>query len=212
MRSKTKIGKMIFLVVVIAAGVVFGEEATVGGSVSAAAASQVKPDDSREKAERGASSGVMRDFADAVGRVAKEDGAVEGEKRPGPNANLERLLREEGLNFEFIADVGAYKLAFELPNNRSQVVLLPPIVNRVGDYCVYSVVSLASDHPISKAQAMLLLRQEPEIGAWHYAHGNTSFGCNVPTDIMARDLASVLRFVATTADELEAEWSDEDKF
>ena len=128
------------------------------------------------------------------------------------DVGLERLLNEAGLNFRFVEDPGVYELTFPQDNGRTQLVIVDAKTEKIDDYAVREISSACYHGALTKELAMCLLDQNYKVGAWRRVGDMLVFSGKAPSHVTSRDLVTILRTVATTADELEALWTGKDEF
>lgn len=162
----------------------------------------------------GATNETARCGADGVS--AQTNAVATAEKKKAGNPAIERLLREQKLNFE-VDDDGDYKMLFETGEGRSQLVFVRSEFQCYKDYQTIHVFSVAYVGGLTKPMMADLLTRQHKVGAWVVERPNETgkfavlFVAQLPADIKATDFESCIRVVADTADALEREWSDVDE-
>lgn len=125
---------------------------------------------------------------------------------------LERLFDKAGLKFRFVENPGVYELTFPQDNGRTQLVIVDAKTEKIDDYAVREISSACYHGALTKELAMYLLDQNYKVGAWRRVGDMLVFSGKAPSHITSHDLETILRTVATTADELEALWTGKDEF
>lgn len=145
-----------------------------------------------------------------------ETNAVEAAKGVRGDPSVERLLREQDLNYRVDGD-GDFHLSFSMLNGRTQVIMVSSKLSELDGMKLRKVFSYAYRGRITKPMAMELLREDYKIGYWYVESDEKNnrdiviFMAQVPWDVTATDLETILRRMAETADRKEDEWSDVDE-
>ncbi len=133
------------------------------------------------------------------------------------------LLNESGLEYSIDSD-GEASLLFEIDEERTQLVWIRTDLTPMGDESLFHVYSTACETKgdIPRERALWLLSENPRLilGAWSILRdpgAPSSKRCVVlslelPDSIDAGQLKTALVFAASTADELEKNWTDTDRF
>ncbi|MGB5102350.1 MAG: YbjN domain-containing protein [Steroidobacteraceae bacterium] len=136
-----------------------------------------------------------------------------------PDARVEKLLKEAGLNYTIDED-GDYRLEFALDDDRSQLVW---ISSRTASYEVLEIrdvwsVAYRSKDPLSVEVANQVLRKNGEmiLGAWQIKTWDDeyvlAYAAQVSANTDAASLESAAEAVVVSADELEKELTGKDEF
>ncbi len=143
--------------------------------------------------------------------------ATDATKAKVGNPEIEKLLNEEGIQFRY-TERGDFRMLFTLDGDRSQLVIIDPVINTISDYKTFTVYSVAYRGRITKPMAMDLLRWRYKVGFWHIRRIEdtedtflVAFCAQVPSAISAKDLATCIHTVAVEADAVEREWTDVDE-
>lgn len=134
--------------------------------------------------------------------------------------NIKRLLDEAELEYEVDED-GDYQLVMNLADDdededeaRTQVVVIGAEAQEAG--CaefihIYSKAADIDDVPEEDLLELLKENSEYSCGAWEVAGDHLLFNCKVlANDLSSDELLDIISIAARTADEKEAEYSDED--
>jgi hypothetical protein len=132
---------------------------------------------------------------------------------------VQQALDATGLPYE-TDENGDFKLELTLKEGRAQAVFVNSSTEKLGNLELRHVWSGAAvlDEAIDPRLAVLLLERNTEVtaGAWSIVQrgGKTCilYGARVAADCDGPTLATVIRFVTETADALEADLSDKDRF
>lgn len=152
-------------------------------------------------------------FAEEGGATTNALAAKVGDqKHVCRDKGLERLFDKAGLKFRFVEDPGVYELTFPQDNGRTQLVIVDAKTEKIDDYAVREISSACYHGALTKELAMYLLDQNYKVGAWRRVGDMLVFSGKAPSHVTSRDLETILRTVATTADELEALWTGKDEF
>ena len=136
---------------------------------------------------------------------------------PGPerDARVDRAL--ESLDFVYeIDDDGDYQLIFETVEGRSQTVWIHPMTDRLLDAEVREIFSIVNVYVGGVPGGLLprLLEENAQfiLGSWAIEETAILFVTKVRADASPAELEAALLATASTADELEAELTDEDEW
>lgn len=135
------------------------------------------------------------------------------------DARVEKALIREKLKYE-TTESGRYKLVYETSEGRSQLVFVNAKTQQLGKFEVREVWSpiyiSSSNIPAKSALQLLEANSGYKVGAWELTSSDgqymVSFSVKVPADLDSGMLASVLSAVASTADEVEKQLTEEDKY
>jgi len=133
------------------------------------------------------------------------------------DSRVKRALDEAGLKYTVDSD-GDFKLIFDIENDRTQIVWVNSKTYKYGEFEIREVwsVAYASDSLFNSTVANRLLKdnEDRKLGAWQTKRLNGKyaavFAAKVAASMSSDQLASAIRAVRSTADEIENELTSRD--
>ena len=134
--------------------------------------------------------------------------------------NIKKLLDKAELEYE-VDDDGDYQVVMSLAEDdededeaRTQLVVVGAEAQEAGCAEFIHIYSKAADiDDVPEEDLLELLKENSNFscGAWEVAGDNLLFNCKIlANDLSSDELLDIISIVARTADEKEAEYSDED--
>lgn len=134
--------------------------------------------------------------------------------------NIKKLLDKAELEYE-VDDDGDYQVVMSLAEDdededeaRTQLVVVGAEAQEAGCAEFIHIYSKAADiDDVPEEDLLELLKENSDFscGAWEVAGDNLLFNCKIlANDLSSDELLDIISIAARTADEKEAEYSDED--
>ncbi|ASC69081.1 hypothetical protein XM38_000070 [Halomicronema hongdechloris C2206] len=152
----------------------------------------------------------------SVAQVTPQQDSSQGSPDPRVQAALDGL----GFNYE-IQDSGAFRIGLRFEDGRTQVAFISSGTSTLGDLEIRDITSPVNvtDGPLSAETANQLLQDNAskKLGAWQTVELSdqrhlTMFTARIDANSSPEQLQSALYGVLYTADAMEAELSDSDRF
>ena len=149
--------------------------------------------------------------------------AARADDAPALPDRLIELLDECGLDHS-IDDDGEARLLIDTGDDRDQLVWVRTDLTPLGDASLFHVYSFShqSKQPVPRDRAAKLLQENPRLilGAWSLRHEpdgdewkwRVVFSAELPDSVDAGQFKTALLSVAASADRMEREWTDTDRF
>jgi len=152
----------------------------------------------------------------SVAQVNPQQDSAQG----NPDPRVQAALDDLGLNYE-IQDSGAFRIGMRFEDGRTHVAFINSTTSTLGDLEIREITSPVNvtDGPLSAEMANQLLQDNTnkKLGAWQTVELNdqrhlTMFTARIGADSSPEQLQSALYGVLYTADAMEAELTDGDRF
>jgi hypothetical protein len=137
-----------------------------------------------------------------------------------PDPRVAEILKAADLKFNVDSD-GDYAVVINMPNNRSQLVIVTSAVQTINGFEIREMYSpgytngqAEQDFPAPVMFKLMKESNKNKVGAWEVMKINGKstavFNAKVPTAIDGKSLIDVLRIVAIRADAVESELMQKD--
>jgi hypothetical protein len=136
-----------------------------------------------------------------------------------PDRRVQQALDDLGLRYE-IEENGDFKVGMQFENGRTQVAWINSATSELGTMEIREIVSPAhlnqGELPAELANRLLRDSASKKLGAWQTLQGDRAnavvFTARIDANASPEDLESALYAVLFTADGMEAELHNEDRF
>lgn len=134
----------------------------------------------------------------------------------GVDTRVVSALSSEGVKFSYTSSQDI-KAQFQTTDTRDQLVFVSSDTNKEGEYEFREVYAAAYNGPSlngSKLERLLVENGNNKVGGWKLICGDTwivVYAVRVAADADGATLRTAMELCAQSADELEAEWTGQDK-